>query len=239
MPYRYLLRTGLAALLAVLLAAPTALAQTSFSVTVQDKTDDHPYADMGRDEAYWIDNVEANELTLTRGETYTFVMDDVPSNHPFYISTSDVGGGEGVYSEGVTGNFATGTETLTFTVPDDAPDELWYQCQFHQFMGWRLNITGSSSTEDDAEREAFALAVAGANPFRDGTALQLTLPEAADVTVAVFDAAGRRVATLLDGALPAGSRMVTFGGAALAAGVYAVRATAAGETVEARVTLVR
>ncbi len=144
-----------ALLLCFLLLTPSfAYAQQTFTVSVAEKSSAHPYAGQGAFEAYVIDGAEARELTLVRGRTYTFRMSGVPALHPFYLSTSSVGAGEGVYSTGVSGNFASGNGTLTFDVPLNAPDLLWYQCAAHEYMGWRINVT-------DAARADVALVAEG------------------------------------------------------------------------------
>jgi uncharacterized membrane protein len=50
------------------------------------------------------------------------------------------------------------------------------------------------------------------NPSRGGAALQLALATESNVDLAVFDASGRRVTTLLSGRVPAGQRSVTWDG---------------------------
>jgi hypothetical protein len=228
--------------LGLLAALPRAEAQgTTFTVTVALKTSDHPYNGQGWPEGYVIDGDQGAELTLTRGETYTFQMSGVSAIHPFYISTSSAGGdgGASAYSEGVTGNGASGNSTLTFAVPMDAPALLWYQCMSHVQMGWRINITNPVANEDEAQPLALALDPAYPNPFDDATRLHVTLPEGRSVSVVVYDEIGRRVRVLHDGPLPAGATPLDFRADDLSSGVYTVRATA-GETVrEQRVVLVR
>lgn len=94
---------------------------------------------------FLIDGEENPELTLTRGETYLFDMAGTPAHHPFHISTNPAGGdgGANAWMDGVAGNFATGDDTLTFVVPENAPDLLFYQCRNHDLMGARLNIVSS------------------------------------------------------------------------------------------------
>ncbi len=61
-------------------------------------------------------------------------------------------------------------------------------------------------------------------------------------TVAVFDALGRRVAVLHDGAVPDGGLSLTLDGAQLPAGVYVVYARVSGasaQTLVQRVTITR
>ncbi|HMB69667.1 MAG TPA: FG-GAP-like repeat-containing protein [bacterium] len=74
---------------------------------------------------------------------------------------------------------------------------------------------------------ASAISILGAapNPFRTGTTLRFALPVAGPVTVRVFDAAGRRVRTLADGARGRGEHAVTWNGRddrgrPVASGVY-------------------
>jgi 1,4-alpha-glucan branching enzyme len=80
------------------------------------------------------------------------------------------------------------------------------------------------------------------NPARGPLRVGFTLPRAGDAELAVFDPQGRRVATLLRGALPAGTREVTWdgrdaAGARAAPGVYLVRLRAATGAVTRRVAL--
>ena len=55
------------------------------------------------------------------------------TGHPFYINSVQGTGTGNAYSSGVTGN---GTEVgnVTFAVPADAPDTLFYNCSFHPAM---------------------------------------------------------------------------------------------------------
>jgi hypothetical protein len=73
------------------------------------------------------------------------------------------------------------------------------------------------------------------NPFRSATEIRFTLAAAEDVTLSVFDLAGREVATLLRGErLGPGPHRVAFAGRALASGVYlcALRAGDARDTAK-------
>jgi hypothetical protein len=52
-------------------------------------------------------------------------------NHPLWIKTTDTTGTGDAYSTGVTNNGATFGQTITWTVDVDAPDALYYHCQYH------------------------------------------------------------------------------------------------------------
>ncbi len=80
------------------------------------------------------------------------------------------------------------------------------------------------------------------NPLRSGDAAQLTfsLPTATPVRLDVFDTLGRRVATILDGAVQtAGRHQTTWTIRDLVSGVYVVRLTAGGQSSSRRLTLLR
>ena len=90
---------------------------------------------------------------------------------------------------------------------------------------------------------AFSLGAPRPNPSAGAVRLTATLPAGA-ATVAVYDVLGRRVATLLDGVVPAGARELRWdardaSGAPAAPGVYLVRADAGGERLSRRVLVTR
>ena len=88
-------------------------------------------------------------LYLVRGQTYKFVNNT--GAHPFRIqSTGAASGGGTQYNSGVTNQDAGNGVTLTFVVPMDAPDTLYYQCTSHQAMFGTINIlsTGSGAYAD-------------------------------------------------------------------------------------------
>jgi hypothetical protein len=68
--------------------------------------------------------------------------------------------------------------------------------------------------------ESVTLAQNYPNPFNPGTALSFTLSEPTQVSLTVCDVQGRRVSTLVNGFLEAGSHTVEFNAAGLGTGVY-------------------
>src|SRR5690606_3123662 len=85
-----------------------------------------------------LENAPNPNLTLKRGTTYEFKVN--APEHPFWIKTQQTVGTSDSYSSGITGN-GTGSGTLVFTVPMDAPDLLYYICEFHSPMTGSLTIT--------------------------------------------------------------------------------------------------
>ncbi len=90
-----------------------------------------------------------------------------------------------------------------------------------------VSLPGVVALGGGPEAGPVALLAAAPNPFRAGTRLRFRLDAPADVRLDVFDALGRRVASLA-GAFGAGEHPVPLDGAGLAPGVYAVRLAAAG-----------
>lgn len=77
-------------------------------------------------------------LYLRRGQTYIFENKSGGVGHPFRISETD---GGTAYETGVTNNDASGpTGKLTFNVPADAHDTLYYYCTAHSNMKGTINI---------------------------------------------------------------------------------------------------
>ena len=89
-----------------------------------------------------------------------------------------------------------------------------------------------------------ALRMAFPNPFDQNMTIALALSHQGPASVGVFDVAGRKVRSLLQGVQPAGERLVTWdgrddSGARLGAGVYMLRLDAGGHSETRAVRLVR
>ncbi|MEL7361070.1 MAG: T9SS type A sorting domain-containing protein, partial [Bacteroidota bacterium] len=85
-----------------------------------------------------------------------------------------------------------------------------------------VQSTAVSNEGEGSRPTAFALRGAYPNPFTSSTTIAFDLPAASDVTLEVYDATGRRVATLTDASLPAGTHSMRWDAASAASGVYFV-----------------
>ena len=94
---------------------------------------------------YYVDGVQTKSLNLKKGFTYYFNVDEFSTNsHPLFIGTSSGGGNySSEYSSGITNSRAT-SGILTFTVPNDAPSTLYYNCGLHSSMGGVINTSPST-----------------------------------------------------------------------------------------------
>jgi hypothetical protein len=88
--------------------------------------------------SYNIDGDLNPTISLVRRLTYVFNIN--ASGHPFYIKTATGTGTGNQYNDGVTNN-GTDSGTIIFTVPSDAPSQLYYQCSVHSSMNGRFAIT--------------------------------------------------------------------------------------------------
>ena len=89
--------------------------------------------------SYLIDSASNPTLNLLRGFTYTFNVN--ATGHPFWIQTVSGGYSSGnIYNTGVTNN-GTASGVLIFAIPYNAPNTLYYYCQFHSSMGGTINIS--------------------------------------------------------------------------------------------------
>lgn len=83
-------------------------------------------------------------LALKRGHKYTFNINT--PNHTFWILTTSTYNPVNVYPHGITNN-GTGSGILSFVVPGDAPDSLYYMCPDHPAMAGVINIRNASATD--------------------------------------------------------------------------------------------
>ena len=77
------------------------------------------------------------------------------------------------------------------------------------------------------------------NPFNPSTNIQFELPQAGPVQLEVYDMVGRRVATLINEQVTAGSHTITFDAGSLSSGVYTYRLRAGGQIFTRQLTLIK
>jgi hypothetical protein len=82
-------------------------------------------------------------ITVTRGSTYTFEMN--AEGHPFFIQTVP-----GAYNSNQTyilgtNNLGASVGDITWTVPENAPDSLYYVCQNHSAMNGKIIVVNPAA----------------------------------------------------------------------------------------------
>ena len=81
-------------------------------------------------------------IYLTRGQQYRFT--NKSGGHPFRIQSTANGSAGTQYNNGVTNQDAGNNTTLTFDVPMNAPNVLYYQCTSHGNMGGPIYIADAA-----------------------------------------------------------------------------------------------
>jgi hypothetical protein len=113
-------------------------------VVAQNTADAVDYRVINNGTSSWaIDQTPNPTLTLVRGNTYTWnLVQNAP--YKFYIKTAESFGTTNLFNEGVTNNGAY-SGLVTFTVPQDAPDTLYYCNDIHYNLRGQLNIVNATS----------------------------------------------------------------------------------------------
>ncbi len=146
-----------------------------FGVTAGIKTASNPLFGLGSTSGFILDGVEAKELFLTRGITYSFSV--LTPSHPFHISTDNIGGNATFLVTNGQSGAPTQNGTVTFKPSSVTPNLLYYACQFHQFMGYKVNITNGFATEDVTNLKAGKYTVIVADANGCSTSAQYTVIE--------------------------------------------------------------
>ena len=101
------------------------------------------------------------------------------TKHIPVIETSIGSGSFNQYNEGITNNGAS-IGKLTFTVPNDAPSTLYYNCQYHGSMTGKINIVDNNDNGNIIQSSGSSSNNTGSTPSYGGYSLDLDLPYSFD-----------------------------------------------------------
>jgi hypothetical protein len=123
--------------------------------------------------------------------------------------------------------FIEGSGTTTNEHQYTFSDYLYLNGTYHYRLK-QIDYDGSYNYSNEIEVNFFAvknysLAQNYPNPFNPTTTISFQLPQAAYVTLKVYDALGNEIETLENGFMPAGVHEVSFNAANLSSGLYLYR----------------
>ena len=200
--------------------------------------------------ATWYFFGSSDPMTLDRIEPTYGADDNVPEGSTQFVVASSTDSRATWTNAGGFDTDGTTPHTTTLASPPTA-------IQSGDLIGWTFTFsivgteitntthyaaigTTGTFTAASAAPSAAALVLGTApNPAASTAAVTFTLPRAADVTVGLYDVLGRRVATVVDGALASGDHTVPVDVSRLAAGVYAVRIQAGADAAVRMLTVSR
>ena len=139
------------------------------------------------------------------------------------------------------------TVRVRFIAQDEPPTDGVVEAGVDDFMAYDAALKPANVEDTTATSPGSPAVVLGAprpNPATREASFTLRLRAAGHARVSVFDASGRRVASLLDGEVPAGVLTLRWNGRdarvrAASSGIYWIRAEAAGERLTRRMVWVR
>lgn len=139
--------------------APTVAAAgpNNFVVTVGMKPAGHPAYGKGHPMGFLVNGISGKELVVERGKTYSF---DIATNakHDVYLSKKAIGWGSAPYSTGVEGAY-TYKGTMVFKPTKVSPDQLFYACRNHPYMGAIIHVVNPGQTVKIKPRVAADISV--------------------------------------------------------------------------------
>jgi hypothetical protein len=154
---------------------------------------------------------------------------------------------------------AGGAETEVPIAPQGAGGQAWQgfdsRAALQPGSEWRYSLYGREPGADWELLRSETLVIGGApaaavalrafpNPFNPSTRLDFVLPAAGPVRLAVYDVAGRRLAVLHEGPLPAGPALFEWDGRdgegrELPSGIYLARLELPGEARQVKLVMLR
>lgn len=138
---------------------PISSGPNHFLVTVGPKELSHPAYGKGHAMGFLVDGVSGKELVVERGKIYTFEI-ATDQKHDVYLSTKAVGWGGAPFAAGVEGAY-TYKGKMTLKADKETPDQLFYACRNHPYMGGVVHIVDKGQKIDIKQQTAAAKVAGG------------------------------------------------------------------------------
>ncbi len=106
-------------------------------------------------------------------------------------------------------------------------------------QGWSCYGWDDEKSQIENHKSQITNLAASPNPFNPETALSYQLQAASDVTLAIYDIAGRKIAVLAEGYYPAGTHQAVWDASSMPSGVYFARLQTDGMVQTQKLLLVK
>jgi hypothetical protein len=183
-------------------AKPTSTAtQTSLDLklNLSDPSVDYYITNSGSG-SYLVNGVSNGLITFEKGKKHRIHVN--ATGHPFWIQTVSGAYSSGnVYSTGITNGGAQAGHILV-ELPQDAPDNLYYACQFHSSMAGSISVRSEDSITINSKSTSYTIA-----PIDSGRLIEMS----AGGTVTITDSTLFPIGYSVD-ILQTGTSQVTIAG---------------------------
>ena len=135
-----------------------------------------------------------------------------------------------------TGYMTSGNETRLLVIAPETDELFTYS---GDFKITEIIVANSQDEIPISLPTSYQLSVAYPNPFNPVTTMALTIPEAGNVSVQVYNLAGQAIATLASGYMDANTYTLTWDASDVSSGIYFIKAQADGFTATQKLMLVK
>ena len=150
--------------------------------------------------SYTVNGVSNGLITFEKGKKYRIHIN--ASGHPFWIQTVSGAYSSGnVYSTGIT-NGGEDVGYILVELPQNAPDSLYYACQYHSSMQGSISVQSENTITTNAQSSNYTIA-----PIDSGRLIEMS----GGGTLTITDSASFPVGFCVD-VLQTGSSQVTIAG---------------------------
>jgi len=205
---------------------PDSLSEIAWDLQVSEET--HDFGEVT------LDSTVTWELTLTNEAEYPVIIQSVTTDSAvFSIEFDDVLTLEPDEEASIPVSF-TPTESREYSGSLTVHNKFRDVVVELSGIGVPLSVIEESNLPLE-----FALYAVYPNPFNDAVQVQYSLPEVAEIKVAVYDLSGREVVTLINGVQTAGAHQTYWNSEGMASGSYVIHLESAGVVRTQKLALIK